>query len=413
MNARPIFMALLFSAISPIFTSQSQTPDFPWPDGKKMALSLTFDDARGSNIQNGIPLFDEYGAKATFFVVPNAVEKDLNAWKAAVENGHEMGNHTFEHPCSGNFTWARHKALENYTLGKMEAELLKANEWLEENLGIKPRVFAYPCGQPFIGAGLHQLSYVPLVSKHFLAGRDWLNEAPVDPYYGDLGLLNGMEMDNKDFDEILTLINSAKENGQWLILAGHDIGNEGRQTTYLQMLRQLMEYVRDEDNGIWLAPMGEVAEYVNTTRKAMKDTVNIPSLVRPDVNGRFVLTAEKGRGVGPRIEYMPDWKAFGWFTGKDQVEWEVEAPGFGRYLAILEWSVSNEEAGKTFVFETQGQQVEGVVKPSGSWETFKTINIGELYLKKGHNKLTFKPKEDFGSEGALLDLKEIILQPLR
>jgi peptidoglycan-N-acetylglucosamine deacetylase len=413
MNTKPIPLALLLLFSFPFFESHGQTPKFKWPDGKKMALSLSFDDARSSNVENGFPLFDEYGVKATFFIVPSAVEKNLEAWKEAVKNGHEMGNHTVEHPCSGNFVWARHKALENYTLGKMEKELLEANNWIEENLDAKVTVLAYPCGQPYIGAGIHQESYVPLVAKHFLAGRNWLNEAPVDPFYADLGLLNGMEMDNKTFEDLLPHITAASENAQWLVLAGHDIGEEGRQTTSTRMLRQLIEYAQNEENGIWIAPMGEVADYVQKTRRSMADTVNIPTLVRPGANGRFLLTAENGRGVGPRIEYMPDWKAFGWFTGKDHVEWEVDAPTFGRYSVVLEWSVSDEEAGKSFVFENQDRRIEGEVMPSGSWETFKSKTIGEMYLRKGYNKLIFKPKEDFGSEGALLDLKEIILQPIR
>ncbi len=413
MNTKPILLAFLLIILLSFFELYAQTPHFIWPEGKKMAVSLTFDDARDSNLEQGLPLFDEYGVKATFFIVPSSVERNLEAWKKAAKNGHEMGNHTVEHPCSGNFVWARHKALENYTLGKMERELLDANKWIEENLDTKVMVFAYPCGQPYVGAGLYQESYVPLVARHFLAGRNWLSEAPVDPFYGDMGLLNGMEMDNKTFEELLPQITAAKENAQWLVLAGHDIGEGGRQTTTTKMLRQLIEYAQQEENGIWLAPMGEVAEYVRTTRESTADTVNIPTLIRPESNGRILLTAENGRGVGPRIEYMPDWKAFGWFTGKDQVEWEVDVPSSGRYLAVMEWSVSDKEAGKPFVFENQGQRIEGIVKPSGSWETFKTKAIGEMRLRKGYNKLVFKPKEDFGSEGALLDLKEIILQPIR
>ena len=44
--------------------------DFQWPEGKKMALSLSFDDARLTQIDNGIPLFDKYGVKVTFYVSP-------------------------------------------------------------------------------------------------------------------------------------------------------------------------------------------------------------------------------------------------------------------------------------------------------------------------------------------------------
>ena len=33
-----------------------------------------------------------------------------------------------------------------------------------------------------------------------------------------------MEMDGKNFDQVLTLINEAKETANWLVLAGHEMG---------------------------------------------------------------------------------------------------------------------------------------------------------------------------------------------
>jgi hypothetical protein len=62
-------------------------------------------------------------------------------------------------------------------------------------------------------------------------------------------------------------VQQAKNNGQWLVLAGHDMGDSGLQTTRLTMLKNLMEYAKDPANGIWLAPVGEVAAYIREQRK--------------------------------------------------------------------------------------------------------------------------------------------------
>ena len=43
---------------------------------------------------------------------------------------------------------------------------------------------------------------------------------------------------------------------------------------------------------------------------------------------------------------MPEWKAFGWFTAADKVEWDIETARKGKYEVYLDWSVSDEEAGK-------------------------------------------------------------------
>ncbi len=249
-----------------IVLAQSANAPFPWPEGKSVAVSLSFDDARLSQVDTGTALLDRYGVKATFFVVPSSVEQRLEGWKKAVVAGHEIGNHSLVHPCSGNFLWAREKALEEYTLEKMQTELQEANQRIQTLLGVTPETFAYPCGQAFVGRGQQTKSYVPVVAKLFTAGRGWLDEAPNDPAYCDMAQLMGIEMDGKDFDEILTVIEAAKANGHWVVLGGHEIGAEGPQTTRLAMLEQLLQYANDPANSLWIAPVGEVAKYINQQR---------------------------------------------------------------------------------------------------------------------------------------------------
>ncbi len=245
--------------------AQSITP-FPWPDGKQMAISLSFDDGRESQPRVGVPLLNEYGVKATFYIVPPRAAKQVHGWKQTVASGHEIGNHSVKHPCSGNFVWSRPTALEDYTIEKMRAELLEANKQIEEMLGVKPEVFAYPCGGTFVGRGVDTKSYVPVVADLFLSGRLWLSEGPNSPDYCDFAQLTGVESDGKDFDQLLPMIEAARKSGQWLVLAGHDIGEGGRQTTRVAMLRQLISYAQDPANGVWLAPVGEIAKYVHRKR---------------------------------------------------------------------------------------------------------------------------------------------------
>ena len=233
-----------------------------------MALSLSFDDARTTNIRQGTDLFDKYGVQATFYVVPSRVKPDLELWKKAVRNGHEMGNHSINHPCSGNFVWSRDKALEMYTIDKMRAELEEANRQIRELLGVTPTTYAFPCGQTTIGRGKNAQSFVPLIADMFVAGRGWLDEAPVDPSYCDMAQLTGVEMDGKDFEQLLPMIKQAEKDGQWLVLAGHETADSGNQTTRLAMLEKLIRYAQDPQNGIWIAPIGTIAAYVKEKRDA-------------------------------------------------------------------------------------------------------------------------------------------------
>ena len=236
--------------------------DFAWPSGQRAAVSLSFDDARPSQLDVGLPILDSYGLKATFYVSPARVEPRLSDWKNVAAGGHEIGNHSMRHPCSGNFPWSREKALEEYTLAEMAAELDQANAEIERMLGVRPATFAYPCGQKFVGRGTDARSYVPLIAARFSAGRGWRDEGANAPTFCDPAQLMAMELDGLTFAQLKTLVDDAVEQGAWLVLCGHDIGADGRQTTRVDTLRAFCEYARDPQNGLWVDTVAHIARYV-------------------------------------------------------------------------------------------------------------------------------------------------------
>ncbi len=240
--------------------------DFCWPEGKRAAVSLTFDDARISQVDNGLPILDEYGAKATFYVSIHRLEERLDAWKRAVANGHEIGNHSLTHPCSGNFPFARKRALEDFTLYMMRNEMKEAGNTIEQLIRVRPVSFAYPCGQKFVGRARNVKSYVPLVAEEFLSGRGWMDEWANDPTFCDMAQLMGVELDGKDFEQLKELIDRTRANGGWLIFCGHEIGKQGRQTTRSSTLRAICEYAQDPANGLWLDTVQAVARYIRKQR---------------------------------------------------------------------------------------------------------------------------------------------------
>ncbi len=238
-----------------------------WPHGAKMALSLTFDDGRDSQVDVGLPLLDSFGVKATFYPLPEAVGERLEGWKAAVAAGHEIGNHTVGHPCTGNFSWTRYDGvvLEDYDLQRMRREIVDANDQLKAALGVRPASFAYPCGQTFVGRGAEVRSYVPLVAELFQTGRRWLDETTNAPEHFDPAQIMSMRMDGEGFGNIQRRIEYTKRSGNWLVLAGHEVrepDHERRGGTSALMLRELLTYAADPANGVWVAPVAEVAIYI-------------------------------------------------------------------------------------------------------------------------------------------------------
>ena len=240
-----------------------------WPERKRAAVSLSFDDARVSQIDIGLPMLKKAGLKVTFFAQPRGVEQRLQGWKQAIADGHEIANHSLTHPCTGNYAFSRNNALEDYNLKKMAEQLDGNNDQLLKLLGVKPRTFAYPCGLKFVGRGLDVRSYVPLVAARFVVGRGYLDEAPNDPMFFDLAQAMGTSFDDMDFPQMKKLVDEAAKNGSWVIFVGHDIGTRAFQTTDTKALEALGAYLNDPSNGIWLGTVDEIGSYIHQHRSGM------------------------------------------------------------------------------------------------------------------------------------------------
>lgn len=156
-----------------------------------------------------------------------------------------------------------------------------------------------------------------------------------------------------------------------------------------------------------------VHDLVPASFKERSGSTNTPEIVRAE-DGVLHLTASAGRAMGPEIKYMPEWEAFGWFTEADRVEWDVDVLRKGSYDVYLDWSVSDEEAGKGFLLEVDGQKakVKGKAGRTGSWFTYRLEKIGRLSLPAGSHKVVFRPASA-SDKGALLDLREIRLVPVK
>ena len=240
-----------------------------WPEGKRVAVSLSFDDGRASQVDKGLDVINPTGVKVTFFVNPPAVKEHLDGWKRAVASGHEIGSHTMTHPCTGNFPWSRQNALENYTLESMSQQLDEASAQIQELLGVHAVTFGYPCGQKFVGRGPEMKSYVPLIGQKFLVGRGYMDEYYNDPVFCDLAQASGTAIDDTDYIDMVKHIDKAAQQGGWVIFVGHDIGQKAFQVTDTIALAALCRYMQDPANGVWVDTVEHIAKYVIKQRASL------------------------------------------------------------------------------------------------------------------------------------------------
>jgi peptidoglycan/xylan/chitin deacetylase (PgdA/CDA1 family) len=126
---------------------------FTWPDGQKMAISLSYDDALDSQLDNAIPSLNKHGLAASFYLTlaSSTVRHRLEEWRAAAMNGHELGNHTIFHPCSAALPdrgWVpSYYNIDDYVIQEIVDEVTVANSFLHAIDGRSERTLTAPCGE--------------------------------------------------------------------------------------------------------------------------------------------------------------------------------------------------------------------------------------------------------------------------
>lgn len=135
---------------------------------ERMFVALTFDDGPSPDYTPMVlDVLKKHGVKATFFLVGKHVKKYPEVAKRIIEEGHEIGNHTYSH-----------KDLVPSTKKKLEREILENQKVIEEVLGVKTSLFRPP-------RGIFSDAVLKFAGKHGLltvlwsvSGIDWAQTPP-------------------------------------------------------------------------------------------------------------------------------------------------------------------------------------------------------------------------------------------
>jgi hypothetical protein len=129
-------------------------------------------------------------------------------------------------------------------------------------------------------------------------------------------------------------------------------------------------------------------------------------------DGRILFTAADARVVGKqaKLESDPGNSRIGFWTNlDDRVEWDYEATRPGTYGATLCYSRAGEKPARVQLRigdETLTEKISG----TGSWYRYQSLTFGKVKIpSKGKLTITVR---GFESEGALMNLKGIVLTPV-
>jgi len=217
-----------------------------WYGGRAAACSFAFDDTRMSHYYRAAPELEQRGFRGTFNLITSHVT-DWQPWQELVDHGHEIANHTRDHIY---FDQLSPEGMEDQIrLGKRDI--------MEHLTGIGDvPSFTYPGGICPPGAA-------SIVARYHVSARVGQGVASADP--ADLTQLPGcgyyvpylLWKMNQNLD-------SAIATGGWYIGYFHNIveGGVAYLDCPLSVFRAHLDYAKSRSEAVWVAPQGEVADYI-------------------------------------------------------------------------------------------------------------------------------------------------------
>ncbi len=238
---------------------------FVWPNGTRAAISLTYDDAIQSQLDNAVPALARHGLVATFFLTGTSgvVQQSPERYRALVQAGHELGSHTMNHPCDRGMSFVKPGfGLQDYDLARMQTELTENVQQLRDLGQKEPFSFAYPCGSTWLGEA--HTSYIPLIEQTFVAARGV--DARVDDPARDGLFQVPSTMGNAAGSTLVTWVDRALKEGGWVVFTFHGVAGD-----YLAVEADahetLLTYLEQHKRSVWTERFGSVAQYVKAQRK--------------------------------------------------------------------------------------------------------------------------------------------------
>ncbi len=126
------------------------------------AIALTFDDGPSGDTESILDVLNEYGIKATFFMVGSQVERLPEVARRVTREGHQIGNHSLSHSI---YLYQRPSTTRR--------ELEDSQRIISSVTGVTPTVARPPCGvrTPAYFAAARRLGLTTI--QWSVAGFDW------------------------------------------------------------------------------------------------------------------------------------------------------------------------------------------------------------------------------------------------
>ncbi|WP_081933857.1 polysaccharide deacetylase family protein [Massilia sp. 9096] len=241
---------------------------FHWPHGERAAVSLSYDDALGSQLDHAIPALDRAGLKATFYLQLSnpAVRNRMAEWRSAAARGHELGNHTLFHQCSnrvpGHDFVQPERNLDTTTVAQMRDQVLLANTMLNALDGRSERTFTVPCGDHMAVDG----DYLPAVASSFVGIKMREGDAVTGSMAGfDPRAVTVMAPVGLSGRELIDIVKRAGARGTMVNFTFHGVGGDYL-TTSNAAHEELLAFLAAHRDEYWTDTFLNITRYAGAQR---------------------------------------------------------------------------------------------------------------------------------------------------
>lgn len=245
---------------------------FAWPHGARAAVSLAYDDALDSQLDNALPALNRHGLKASFYLQLSnpSVSRRMAEWRRAAQAGHELGNHTLFHQCSGlsaDRAWVQaHRDLDRVSVEQVKDQASVANTMLHAIDGRRERTFTVPCGDT-LAAGRN---YLPAIASEFVAIKAGggngvvLTMDTIDPYA--VRVLTPVGLSGK---QLIDLVKQAQARGTMVNLTFHGIGGDYLSVSS-QAHEELVKFLAEHRRDYWTDTFLNIMQHVKKQQAAKR-----------------------------------------------------------------------------------------------------------------------------------------------
>lgn len=243
---------------------------FAWPEGKRAAVSLAYDDAINSQLDHALPALDKHGLKGSFYLTlsSDTLARRLPEWRAAAARGHELGNHTLFHQCSrsapGRDWVSPGNDLDQTDAAQLVAQVRVGNTMLQAIDGRTMRTFTVPCGDVMARGE----NYLPLLKNDFVAiksgeGGVVDDMQTLDPY--SVAVIAPSEVTGA---QLIARVDEAIKKGTMVNFTFHGIGGD-----YLvvstQAHEELLAYLDAHRDVVWTDTFINLMTHVKARQSGM------------------------------------------------------------------------------------------------------------------------------------------------